>query len=71
MGNRFVDNVVILSTVLLRITNLYCVLIDNEHNTAKDKSTQCWSVATEFSADNEATWVIHSIALTTCWILIE
>ena len=40
MGNRFVDNVVILSTVLLRITNLYCVLIDNEHRAAEDKSTQ-------------------------------
>ena len=36
MGNRFVDNVVILSTVLLRITNLYCVLFDNEHKAAKN-----------------------------------
>ena len=40
MGNRFVDNVVILSTVRLRIANLYCVLFDNEYKAAKDKSTQ-------------------------------
>ena len=40
MGNRCVDNVVIVSTVLVRITELYCVLFDNEHKVAKDKPTQ-------------------------------
>ena len=53
MGDRFVDNVVILSTVLLRITNLYCVLFNNEHKAAEDKPTQWWSVAAKFSVDND------------------
>ena len=40
MGDRFVDHVVTVSTVRLRITNLYGVLFGNDHKAAKDKPTQ-------------------------------
>ena len=52
MGNRSVGNVVILSTVLLRITNVYCVLFDNEHIAAREKPAQRWSVTAKLSVDN-------------------
>ena len=40
MGNRFVDNVVILSTVLLRIANVYNILFDDEQNAVPEVPTQ-------------------------------
>ena len=40
MGNRFVDNVVILSTVLLRITNVYNILFDDGHKAVQEAPTQ-------------------------------
>ena len=54
MGNRFVDNVVILSTVLLilRMTNVYYVLYDSEHKAVEDKPTQWWSVSAKKFVDN-------------------
>ena len=53
MGNRFVDNIVMSSTILFRITNVYCMLVNNEHKAAKDKLTQWLSVAVEFSVDDD------------------
>ena len=54
MGNRSVDNFVILSTILLRITILYCVLFDNEHKAPEEKPTWWRSVAANlFSVDND------------------
>ena len=52
MGNRFVDNVVILSTVLLRITNVYNILFDNGNNAVQEAPTQWWSVVGDFFVDN-------------------
>ena len=40
MGNRFVDNVVMSSTVLLGITNLYFILFDNELNAIAKRPRQ-------------------------------
>ena len=40
MGNRFVDNIVILSTVLLRIANVYNILFDDEQNAVQEVPTQ-------------------------------
>ena len=40
MGNRFVDNVVVLSTVLLRIANVYNILFDDGRNAVKEAPAQ-------------------------------
>ena len=52
MGNRFVDNVIILSTVLLGNANVYNKLFDDEQIAVPEVQTQWWSVVGIFVADS-------------------